>query len=79
MFKQLTAFSIIGLSFLGLAGMAASTPDLGKALTDTDLTSLDIAILPDGQGLPEGKGTAAEGQPVYAVHCASCHGDSGRH
>lgn len=77
MFKQLTLISIIGLSVLGLPGMAGTTPELGKTLTDSDLTLLDRAILPDGQGLPEGKGSAAEGQPVYALHCASCHGVAG--
>jgi cytochrome c len=78
MFKQLTAFSIIGLSFLGLSGMAATTPELGRKLADTDLSSLDVAVLPDGQGLPQGKGTATQGKPVYAIHCASCHGVLGK-
>ncbi len=78
MFKLLTVISLAGLSILDSAAMAATTPDLGRKLTDADVTSLDIAILPDGQGLPQGKGTAAEGKPVYAIHCASCHGVAGK-
>jgi S-disulfanyl-L-cysteine oxidoreductase SoxD len=38
----------------------------------------DIDVLPDGRGLPPGRGTAAEGKTVYASRCASCHGATGR-
>src|SRR3989442_10125411 len=40
-------------------------------------TAWDIAVMPDGKGLPPGKGTAAEGATIYAAQCASCHGASG--
>ena len=33
---------------------------------------------PDGKGLLEGRGTAAEGAKIYAAKCASCHGASGQ-
>ena len=33
---------------------------------------------PDGRGLPAGRGTAAEGAPLYAAKCAACHGATGR-
>ena len=36
-----------------------------------------IAVRPDGQGLPEGKGSVDEGAEVYAVQCAACHGTFG--
>ena len=32
---------------------------------------------PDGQGAPEGHGTASEGELVYLVNCALCHGEFG--
>jgi cytochrome c len=37
----------------------------------------NIDISPDGAGLPAGSGTAAQGAPVYAATCASCHGANG--
>jgi len=33
--------------------------------------------MPDGKGLPPGKGTPAEGAIIYAAQCASCHGANG--
>ncbi len=37
----------------------------------------DISVLPTGEGLPNGQGTARQGADIYAVHCAACHGDKG--
>jgi cytochrome c len=31
----------------------------------------------DGEGLPVGNGSAAEGKLLYAAHCAACHGVDG--
>ena len=33
--------------------------------------------MPNGEGLPKGKGTAQEGRVVYEKHCISCHGPEG--
>lgn len=35
-------------------------------------------MTPDGRGLPEGAGTAAEGVRVYEVKCRECHGEEGK-
>jgi cytochrome c len=35
---------------------------------------MDIAVGPDGKGLPAGQGTAKEGAPLFAAKCAVCHG-----
>ena len=50
---------------------------LGQPLTPDQIATLDISVLPNGAGLPEGKGTARDGAKVYATHCAACHGDQG--
>jgi mono/diheme cytochrome c family protein len=50
---------------------------LGREATADEVKAWDIDIRPDGKGLPEGKGTVAQGEEVYAEKCASCHGDFG--
>ncbi len=50
---------------------------LGRAATPDEIRKLDIDVSPDGHGLPEGRGTVAEGAAIYAAKCASCHGKSG--
>ena len=59
------------------AGGDRPTPRLGKAATPEDVAAWNITIFPDGTGLPAGRGTAAEGKPLFAQQCASCHGDEG--
>src|SRR5688572_9258724 len=51
---------------------------IGRAATAEEIAKMDIDVMPDGRGLPEGKGSAAEGAKVYAARCASCHGASGQ-
>ena len=33
---------------------------------------------PTASGLPPGRGTAADGAPIYAARCAGCHGKTGK-
>lgn len=64
------------LMTLALSSTAAFAqgPNLGEPISPADIAAWDIDILPDGTGLPPGSGTAAEGQPIYALKCAACHG-----
>jgi cytochrome c len=85
MFNRLILFTLS----LAPAAMADPTPspqpstgvgvryDLGQPLTADQTAAIDISVLPNGDGLPKGKGTAREGAKVYATHCAACHGDQG--
>ncbi|MCP3054908.1 c-type cytochrome [Aurantimonas marianensis] len=50
---------------------------LGRPATEAEVAAWDIDIRPDGKGLPVGRGTVAEGEPIFAEQCASCHGDFG--
>jgi cytochrome c len=50
---------------------------LGRKALDAEISAWDIDIRPDGKGLPEGKGTVAQGEPIYTDNCAVCHGDFG--
>ncbi len=51
---------------------------IGRAATPDEIRALDIDVMPDGRGLPPGKGTAAEGKVVYEAKCRSCHGADGQ-
>jgi len=72
---------IIAISYS--AAFAQSKPQqrplgIGRAATADEIKKIDIDVMPDGRGLPDGKGTAAEGAKVYAAKCASCHGATGQ-
>lgn len=48
---------------------------LGRAALPEEIDAWDVAVLPDGTGLPEGSGDVATGEEVFAGACASCHGE----
>lgn len=50
---------------------------LGRAATPEEIAAWDIDVRPDGTGLPEGRGTVAEGEAIFTEACAVCHGDFG--
>jgi mono/diheme cytochrome c family protein len=58
-------------------GVAPARFGLGRTATPDEIRKIDIDVMPDGTGLPEGRGTVAEGAATYAAKCASCHGKSG--
>jgi len=49
----------------------------GKTATPNEIKAWDIDVMPDGTGLPEGKGTVEDGDELYEAKCASCHKDFG--
>lgn len=51
--------------------------NIGREATAEEIAGWDIDIRPDGQGLPIGKGTVKQGEPLYVERCASCHGEFG--
>jgi len=51
---------------------------LGRPATDQELQQWDIDVAPTGEGLPLGHGTAKKGAAIFAAHCASCHGPTGK-
>jgi len=52
-------------------------PQFGQPIAPADAATWDISIGPDGAGLPGGRGTAAQGEAVYAAKCQACHGEKG--
>jgi len=54
------------------------TLGIGRPATPSEISALDIDVGPDGAGLPLGRGTSADGAPIYAARCAGCHGKTGK-
>lgn len=48
---------------------------LGRKALSEEIAAWDVDVLPDGRGLPEGRGDVFTGEEVFAEKCASCHGD----
>lgn len=50
----------------------------GRLATAKEIAKWNIAIRPDGKGLPAGEGTALKGKAIYVLKCAACHAPDGR-
>jgi S-disulfanyl-L-cysteine oxidoreductase SoxD len=59
------------------APAAAQRLGIGREATAEEIAGWNIDIRPDGQGLPAGKGTVKQGEPLYMERCAACHGEFG--
>ena len=55
----------------------AGTFGLGSEASPEEVSAWDIDVRPDGQGLPKGAGTVAQGEILYQERCAACHGEFG--
>lgn len=76
--------SSVGLFVVLASAMGAAAADppaalgIGRPASVHDVAGIDITVLPDGTGLPPGRGTANQGESTYAAQCAACHGDKGQ-
>lgn len=61
----------------GLPDHAPTRFGFGSEATEARVALWDIDVRPDGQGLPLGSGTVAEGRDVFLTQCAACHGPTG--
>ena len=51
---------------------------IGREAKPEEIAAWDIDIMPDGTGLPPGRGTPSEGATIFASRCAGCHGKTGK-
>ncbi len=51
--------------------------NIGTSATQEQIQAWNIDVAPNGDGLPAGQGTVAEGAIIYGNTCASCHGTTG--
>lgn len=49
----------------------------GTTPSEAEISAIDIAVGPNGEGLPQGNGTVQDGERIYQVKCAACHGPTG--
>src|SRR5258708_13773922 len=73
---------LVVLCFAACGALRAQTNSgkqtgLGRLASTDEVKQRDITTLPNGVGLPDGKGTAAQGGLVYRGKFASCHGPNG--
>lgn len=55
----------------------ATAQEFGREASPEEVALWNIDVRPDGTGLPDGSGSAAEGRVLYEMHCAACHGENG--
>jgi len=69
---------LVACALVLAAGAAqAQKVGIGREAKPEEIAGWAIAVRPDGQGLPPGKGTVAEGEEIFQAQCATCHGEFG--
>jgi mono/diheme cytochrome c family protein len=74
------AVALLGSTFFGAFAPSAGGPGYfgyGTQATQEQIAGWDIDVRADGSGLPEGKGTVVQGEEIYVLQCAPCHGTFG--
>ena len=68
---------LTGAALLAVTAGAAQAEGygLGREALPEEIEAWDVAVLPDGTGLPEGSGDVWTGEEVFAEACAACHGE----
>jgi mono/diheme cytochrome c family protein len=70
------AFLALAAAFPGVV-FAGERVGLGRPALPEEVKAWDIDVRPDGQGLPEGKGSVSDGEALFQTKCSSCHGEFG--
>lgn len=69
-----------GLDLVQSHDLPAAAPErfaFGAEAPPARVAAWDIDVKPDGEGLPPGQGSVAEGEVVYRTYCVACHGATG--
>lgn len=62
-----------GLSAVVLAQGYPASYGFGSTASAGEIAAVDIDAMPDGRGLPPGKGDYETGKTLYMAKCAACH------
>ncbi|MFC3105355.1 c-type cytochrome [Salinisphaera aquimarina] len=68
---------VFGLTISSVALAEQADYGLGRPASDAEIAGWNIDVRPSGAGLPEGSGTAGDGEAIYKTQCAACHGPKG--
>lgn len=68
---------LVCCALLNVPVMAQESPGLGEPVDAETIAAIDYTVMPDGEGLPPGSGSAIEGEAVFNQHCIACHGQAG--
>ncbi len=77
MSKLLRALVLASGLILTVQTALAAKLGLGREAKPEEVAGWNIDVRPDGQGLPPGKGTVAQGEEIFQGQCAACHGEFG--
>ncbi len=69
--------SAIALTLVAATPALSEKIELGRAALPEEVAAWDIDIRPDGLGLPAGQGNVWDGEELYEMQCAHCHGTFG--
>jgi cytochrome c5 len=64
----------LGLAVSAFAQGYGGPYGFGSKATSQEIAAIDIDAMPDGRGLPPGKGSYETGKALYTAKCAACHG-----
>lgn len=77
-FSAIVAIAFVAVASSLRADVPANAPlGVGRPVSEQEVATEDITVLPSGAGLPAGRGTVQAGRALYAAQCAACHGDRG--
>lgn len=75
--RVILAMPCAAIALIALEARSADAPNLGRVATPDEVARGDLIISPDGENLPPGSGSVAQGAMVYAEKCIACHGMAG--
>lgn len=70
-----SAVAALGVCMLMSVPAYSGKLGIGREATAPEIKGWNIDVRPDGQGLPEGKGTVEQGEVLFQEKCAACHGE----
>jgi mono/diheme cytochrome c family protein len=80
---QMAGASVVFVGMIAAVAWSAGGPGyrgpfgFGRVPSAAEIKVRDIAVGPDGAGLPPGRGTVSAGEQVYMTNCVACHGPTG--
>ncbi len=75
MLKSLNLFASVAVAALIASPVMAEKFGLGRAALPEEIAAWNLDVSPNGDGLPAGSGSVADGENVFSENCAICHGE----